>query len=76
VVRARATAPVDPLTGETVIVELPTSPARTETLAGLALMLKSCTVNVTIPEWDNWPLVPVTVTEYVPERPEQERTET
>jgi hypothetical protein len=37
----RATVPVKPLTGATVIVEVAVAPARAETLVGLAAMVKS-----------------------------------
>jgi len=39
-VAVRATVPVKPLTGDTVIVEVPATPAVVETLAGLAVMVK------------------------------------
>jgi hypothetical protein len=47
----------------TVIVELPKTPARMVEEVGLAERVKSCTVSVTVAEWDKDPLVPVTVTE-------------
>ena len=47
-VEARATVPVKPLTGATVIVELAAAPARTVTLVGLAVTVKSLTVTVTV----------------------------
>jgi hypothetical protein len=46
----RATVPVKPLTGATVIVEVPLDPALTETVVGLALTVKSLTVTVTVAE--------------------------
>ncbi len=58
----RATVPVNPWRGATVIVEVPVAAASTVTLVGLAVTEKSRTVNVTIAEWDSEPLVPVTVT--------------
>jgi len=36
------------------------------TRVGLALIVKSCTMNVTVAEWDREPLVPVTETCLVP----------
>ena len=47
-VEVRATVPVKPLTGATVIVELAAAPARTVTLVGLAVTVKSLTVTVTV----------------------------
>jgi len=41
VVTARVTVPVNPLTGEMVIVDVAATPALTLMLVGLALMLKS-----------------------------------
>ncbi len=61
-VEVRATVPVNPFTGATVIVELAAAPANTLTLAGLADSAKSVTVAVTVAKWDRDPLVPVTVT--------------
>jgi len=58
----RATVPANPLTGATVIVEVPMVPAVVVTVVRLALMVKSVTVYVTIAEWLIDPLVPVTVT--------------
>jgi len=68
-VEARATVPVNPLSGATVIVEVAATPAATVTLVGLAVTEKSsgaATVTVTVVEWESVPLVPVTVTVYVP----------
>jgi hypothetical protein len=45
---ARLTAPVNPLTAATVIVEVPGEPALTVTLAGLAAMVKSTKVKVAV----------------------------
>ena len=39
-----ATVPVNPLTGATVMVEVPATPTLTATLVGLALMVKSVIV--------------------------------
>jgi len=59
-VSVRATVPVNPLMAETVIVEVADIP--TLTAAGeVAATLKSVTVKVAVAEWDNEPLVPVTV---------------
>jgi hypothetical protein len=58
----RATVPVKPLTGATVIVETPEAPALTVTPVGLAATVKSVTVKVTVALADWEPLVPVTVT--------------
>ncbi len=46
----------------TVAVEAPFEPARTVTLAGLAVTEKSWTLNATVAEWERLLLVPVTVT--------------
>lgn len=40
----RATVPVNPLTGATVMVEVPATPALTVTLVGAAVIVKSLTV--------------------------------
>jgi len=45
----RATVPVNPLTGATVIVEVPDTPTFTVTAVGDAVTLKSVTVTVTVP---------------------------
>jgi len=74
----RATVPVNPLTGATVIVEVAVAPERIVALVGLAVTEKSCaawTVIVTVAEWDNVPLVPVTVTVYTPADPVQDKVE-
>jgi hypothetical protein len=44
----RATVPVNPLTGATVIVEVAAVPAVVVTAAGLAATVKSVTVTVTV----------------------------
>ena len=74
-VDVNATVPVNPLTGATVMVEVAAALANAVTLVGLAVTVKSVMVTVTVAEWDSDPLVPVTVTVYVPVEPEQERTE-
>ncbi len=61
-VEVNATVPVNPFTGATVIVEVAVAPARTLTLVGLAVTVKSITVTLTVAEWESAPLVPVTVT--------------
>jgi hypothetical protein len=45
VVTARPTVPAKPLTGATVIVEVPATPVFTVTLVGLAVKVKFCTWN-------------------------------
>ena len=49
-VEVRATVPVNPLSGATVIVEAAEAPATTVTLVGLAVTVKSWTVKVTVAE--------------------------
>ena len=49
-VRDRATEPVKPFSETTVIVEVAVDPAFTVTLVGLAVTLKSWTMNVTVAE--------------------------
>ena len=44
----RATVPVKPLTGATVIVEVAATPALVATLVGLAVTLKSVMLTVTV----------------------------
>ncbi len=44
----RATVPVNPFTGATVIVDVPATPTFTVTLVGEAVTLKSVTMYVTI----------------------------
>ncbi len=58
----RATVPVKPLTGATVIVEVAAVPAVVVTDVGLAVTVKSVTLTVTVAVCDREPLVPVTVT--------------
>ena len=49
----RATVPVKPLTDVTLIVELPTAPAKTIILDGLALTMKSWTVYAIVTECES-----------------------
>ncbi len=56
----RVTVPVNPLTGATVIVEVP--PEAPVTLVGFAVTVKSIVVTVTAAEWTSPPLFPVIVT--------------
>jgi len=49
-VEVRATVPVKPFTGATVIVEVAVAPARALTLAGLAVTVKSVIVKVIVAE--------------------------
>lgn len=60
----RATVPVKPPRGATVMVDVAAVPAVVVTLVGLAVTLKSMltTVTVTVAVWDSDPLAPVTVT--------------
>jgi len=58
----RLTTPLKPLTAVTVTVEVPEAPALTVTLVGLAVMVKSWTVKVTVALAVCAPLTPVTVT--------------
>jgi len=44
-----ATVPVNPFTGDTVIVEVAAAPARALMLVGLAAIVKSVTVTVVLP---------------------------
>jgi hypothetical protein len=58
----RATVPVNPLTGATVIVEVPATPTLTVTLVGDAATVKSVKIAWSpVALWDRDPLVPVTV---------------
>jgi hypothetical protein len=54
--------PANPFKAATVIVDVPAVLTVTVTLFGLAVMLKSCTVKVTVVVAVLVPLVPVTVT--------------
>ncbi len=58
----RATVPVNPFTGATVIVDVAAVPALGLTDVGLAAMVKSVMAYVTVAVWTSEPLVPVTVT--------------
>jgi hypothetical protein len=58
----RATVPVNPLTGATVMVEVPEAPTLTLTLVGDAVTVKFVTVTATDAVWVTLPLVPDTVT--------------
>lgn len=68
-----ATVPLKPFTGPTVIVEVAVAPTTAEMLAGLPVTVKSVMEKVTAAEWEKLPLLPVTVTVYVPGDPEQDR---
>ena len=57
---ASATVPVNPFTGATVIVEVAGVLTVVVTAVGLAVTVKSWTMNVTVAVWDREPLVPVT----------------
>jgi hypothetical protein len=50
IVEVRATVPVKPCRGVTVIVEVPEAPANAVTEVGLAVTVKSLTVTVTVAE--------------------------
>ncbi len=67
-VAARLTLPEKPLRLVRVIVEFPANPCTMLKVVGLEDMLKSgpTTVTATVAEWESDPLVPVTVTVYVP----------
>ncbi len=58
----KATVPVNPLTGATVIVEVAAVPTVVVTEVGLAVKVKSWTTKVTVVVAEFAPLVPVTVT--------------
>lgn len=58
----RLTVPVKPFCAVTVIVDVPVAPALIVMLVGLAVIVKSWTVNVTVADADCEPLVPDTVT--------------
>jgi len=61
VVTERATAPVNPLRGATVIVEMAETLTLVETLLGFAVTMKSCAWYFTAALCERLPLVPVTV---------------
>ena len=58
----RLTVPAKPFRPVTVIVEVPAELTFTVTDVGLALIVKSWTLNVTVATWEFDPLVPVTTT--------------
>jgi len=62
IVEVKLTTPAKPFTAATVIVEVPAWLTLTATLVGLAAMVKSWTVKVTVVDAELVPLVPVTVT--------------
>jgi len=72
IVAVSATVPVKPLTGATVMVDVPAAFASTVTVVGLAATVKSRILTVTTAECDRLELVPVTVTVYVPALPVHE----
>ena len=75
-VEVKATVPVNPFTGATVIVEVTAVPELVATLVGLAVTVKSRMFTVTVAVWVREPLVPVTVTVKVPAVvPVQDRVE-
>jgi hypothetical protein len=57
-----ATSPINPLTEVTVTIEVPGTPTRRITEAGLAVRAKSVTVRVTEAPWTSEPLVAATTT--------------
>ena len=59
------TTPLNPLNGVKMTVEGPAVPALTVIALGLAVTVKSVTVNVIVVVWMSEPLVPVTATETV-----------
>jgi hypothetical protein len=62
----RLTTPLKPLTAASVIVDVPSWFTFTLTVVGLALIVKSCTVNETVAVCERLPLVPVTITVTLP----------
>ena len=58
----RLTSPLKPCRAFIEMVELPETPAETVTVVGLADIVKSWTVYVTVAECNRLPLVPVIVT--------------
>jgi hypothetical protein len=62
----RPTLPAKPVTGVTFTVVVPLELALTVTLFGLAVIVKSWTLKVTVTEWDRLPLAPVTETCFTP----------
>jgi hypothetical protein len=72
-VEVNETDPVKPFMLVIMIVDVPAAPpAVILTLVGLAVIVKSWTVYVTLAVRDKLPLVPITATVYVPAEPEQE----
>ena len=70
-VTVRATEPVNPPVAAIVVVKLAAFPAETVCEAGETLIVKfpvpaALTTRFTVTEWERLPLVPVTVTLYVP----------
>jgi len=59
----RVTVPLNPFWAVTVMVDVPWAPALIVRLVGLAVMVKSWTVKVTVTDADCGPLVPVTIAE-------------
>ena len=62
----RFTMPAKPSSPVIVTVDVPGLPLFTLTLVGLAAMVKSWTVKVTVTEWERLLLVPVTITWNIP----------
>ena len=62
----RFTIPAKPSSPVIVIVDVPGLPLSALTLVGLAAMVKSWTVKVTVTEWERLLLVPVTITWNIP----------
>ena len=71
----RITAWLKPWSDVMVIVEFPELPTVTLTVEGLAEIVKSWTASVTTVDLVRPPLLPITLTEYVPAEPLQERVE-
>ena len=72
---AMFTIPLKPLRAATLIVEVPATPALIVTVVGLAEIVKSWTLYVTVVDATFAPLEPFTVTVYCPCEPEQESVE-
>jgi len=60
-VKERLTVPVNPFKGAMVTVEVPVTPAFTLRLVGLADIVKSLNLKMTVAEWESVVLVPVIV---------------
>jgi hypothetical protein len=71
----RPTVPVKPFKAVTVMLEVPVTPTFGLRLVGLAIVVKSVTVTMTVVEWESDPLDPLTMTVYVEAGPEQESSE-